>query len=104
MLRKGIWNNRKGRVATCLRKYGEKPIEKDLAYSPADMARMYAKGMPVNSTNLVGNFSDGSPNVSWNDLTIDRQRGVDVADIWTASKVAKNKIAKAIKNGKNVNK
>lgn len=96
------WFSSKGKFATCLRNHMEKPVQQGLSYSPADMARMYAHGMPVNSMNVVGSFSDGSSNVSWHDLTIDRTRGVDVAEIWTASKQAKAKIQKAIKSGKKV--
>lgn len=102
MLRKNVWNNSKGVVATCLRKHDEKAPQPGLAYSPADMARMYAHGMPVNSTNLVGQFVDGSPNVQWSDLTIDRQRGVDIAEVWQASKQARSKISKAVKASKTV--
>lgn len=101
-LRKKVWKDLSGRSATPIRKSSELVTKPDLAYTPADMARMYEAGMPVNSTNVIGSFSDGSQNVQWSDLSLDRQRGVDIADVWTASKVSKAKITKAIKQGKSI--
>lgn len=99
-LRNNVWKNSKGRTAICKRNHLEKAVAPDLAYTPADMARMYAHGMPVNSTNLVGQFNDGSENVEWHDLTIDRRRGVDPAEIWEASKQSKQKLGKMFKSAK----
>lgn len=102
-MKRKSWLKAQFRSASCLRRHDEKAPIPNLAYSPSDMARMYEHGMPVNSTNLVGSFSDGSPNVQWSDLTIDRKRGVDVADIWTASKQARAKLVKCLKNCKPIN-
>lgn len=101
-LRTNIWKNRSGRSATPKRGLFELKTKPDLAYTPADMSRMYEHGMPVNTSNVIGSFSDGSANVHWSDLSLDRQRGVDVADVWEASKVSKAKIRKAISNGKKI--
>lgn len=101
-LRKNVWKNRSGRSATPKREMFDLHTKPDLSYTPADMARMYEHGMPVNSSNVIGSFSDGSQNVHWSDLSLDRQRGVDVADVWEASKVSKAKIRKAIQSGKKV--
>lgn len=102
-MKRKSWIKSTFRPASCVRRHDEKAPTPNLAYSPSDMARMYEHGMPVNSTNLVGNFSDGSKNVHWSDLSIERKRGVDVADIWTASKQARAKLTKSLKNAKLVN-
>ena len=71
-----------------------------LAYTPADMARMHAAGMPVNSANLINSFCDGDKNPSF-ELPIERKRGADMAEIWETSVLAKKKVenySKQIKN------
>lgn len=68
-----------------------------LAYTPADMARMHAAGMPVNSANLINTFYDGDKNPSF-DVPLERQRGLDPAEIWEASQVSRGRITKVQKS------
>lgn len=58
----------------------EPVVRGGLAMSPADMARLAARGMPINQQN-VGVFQDGEPNPSPY-VTSERRRGVDVAELW----------------------
>lgn len=82
-----------GYARTCCpkRKDYETEPKSGLAYTPSDMARMHAAGMPVNSANLINSFCDGDKNPSF-ELPIERQRGVDIAEVWEASLTAKKKI------------
>lgn len=89
-------------VKTCVasRCSGEPIVRQGLAMTPADIARMTARGMPVNQQNN-GLFQDGEPNPSPY-VTSERRRGVDVAELWeehqqivkkarAASKMSKSK-------------
>ena len=60
---------------------GEIVVRAGLAYSPADMAKLTERGMPVNSLNTGQVFLDGEENPSFS-VTSDRQRFVDVCDLW----------------------
>lgn len=53
-----------------------------LAYTPADMARMTASGIPVHSQDLSTKFYDGSIDASFNDITSDRIKDNDINDMW----------------------
>lgn len=103
MLRKNGWKSDNARTCCPKRKENEVEPKQGLAYTPADMARMHAAGMPVNSANLVNQFYDGDKNPSF-DVALERQRGVDPAEIWEASQTAKAKIKKLGKNYKNSSK
>lgn len=92
-LRTAVWYQRDGRTATCKRSHNEVEPKPGLAYSPKEMAELHAKGMPINSANLVNAFHDGDVNPSF-DITIDRRRSVDVAEIWEASLQAKKQTSK----------
>lgn len=85
----------KGRsIGHCVR-CADYPVVRDgLAYSPADMARLTARGMPVNSLNTQATWIDGEANPSF-DVTSDRQRYVDVADLWEEHVKLKDKARKA---------
>lgn len=58
----------------------EPVVRGGLAMTPSDMARLTARGMPINQQN-VGVFQDGEPNPSPY-VTSERRRGVDVAELW----------------------
>lgn len=92
-LRTAVWHQRDGKTATAKRNNQEIEPKPGLAYSPKEMAELHAKGMPINSANLVNAFHDGDTNPSF-DITIDRRRSVDVAEIWEASLEAKSKESK----------
>lgn len=71
-------------------------VREGLAYSPADMARLTARGMPVNSLMTGKAFIDGEENPSF-DVTSDRQRFVDVADLWEEHQNIKERARAAAK-------
>lgn len=100
MLRGNSWKSKNAK--TCCPKRNREEVEPKagLAYTPADMARMHAAGMPVNSANLVNQFYDGDKNPSF-DVALERQRGVDPAELWEVSQTAKAKIKKLGKAYKN---
>ena len=56
-------------------------VREGLSYSPADMARLTERGMPVNALNTGKAYIDGEENPSF-DITTDRQRFVEIADLW----------------------
>ena len=68
------------RVCAPVRKDGELVVREGLSMTPADIARLTSRGMPINQQN-VGMFQDGEPNPSPY-VTSERRRGVDVADLW----------------------
>lgn len=53
-----------------------------LAYTPADMERMTANGIPIQSAELAARYYDGSPDAKFSDLTSDRIKSNDVNDLW----------------------
>lgn len=75
-----IYQNHGVRLCVSKRVDGEMVVRGGLAMTPADMARLTARGMPVNSQNLQV-FQDGEPNPSPY-VTSERRRGVDVAELW----------------------
>lgn len=93
MLRTNVWKSRNARTCHPKRNHNEVEPKAGLAYTPAEMAQLHAKGMPVNSANLINSFCDGDKNPSF-DVSIERKRGVDPAEIWEASKNSTEKIKK----------
>lgn len=77
-------------------------VREGLAYSPADMARLTERGMPVNSINTGKAFIDGEENPSFH-VTSDRQRFVDVADLWEEHQIIRDK-ARAANKARNKSK
>lgn len=90
-------------AARCTRCDFEEVVRKGLSYSPADMARLTERGMPVNSLNNGKAFIDGEENPSFH-VTSDRQRFVDVADLWEEHVTLRDKARKAARAKKNQNK
>lgn len=73
---------------------GEIPVKQNQSVTPAQIADLTAHGMAVSSyNNLV--FDEGSPNPP--SLPLEQQRGVDVAEVWNASKTASKKLKCVIK-------
>lgn len=79
--------------ATCTCASGDVKTKPSLAVTPADALRMAERGVPVAAAN-IDSFYDGDVNPSWT-ISIDRQRGVDVADVWDAQKSARKRIKSA---------
>ena len=82
--------------ATCQRKEGELITKGGQAYTPAQMYQMAKQGIPVSSANCP-TMQDGEPNPSW-DITLERIRGVDPADLWQAQQDIRRKVKSAHRN------
>lgn len=68
---------------------GFMPTRQGLAYSPSKMLELAERGIPISSPN-VGTFFDGVDRPEWS-VPIERQRGVDPADVWQAQADARYK-------------
>lgn len=93
-MRKYVQNGR--RLATCQRGETEPVVREGLAYSPADMARLADKGIPVNNLVTGKLFYDGSDDPSFH-VGAERERFVDVADLWEQHMTIRDKARKAAK-------
>lgn len=72
-------------------------VKQNQALTPAQIADYTAKGIAVSSSqNLV--FDEGVPNPG--PLPLEQRRGIDVADVWNASKTSSKKLKSAIKSVK----
>lgn len=62
-------------------KEGDDVTRQGLAYTPADMERMLAQGLPINSANMAAEFYDGDDT---NEIVItsDRDPSKDINDLW----------------------
>lgn len=92
-----------GRGYTYKKCENEQVVREGLAYSPADMARLTERGMPVNSINTGKAFFDGEENPSF-DVSIDRSRHVDICDVWENHMQIRDKARAAAKARKLKNK
>ena len=79
--------------ATCKRKQGELPVHGELAYTPAEMFEMWKLGVPISNDNLGTSIFEPDKTV-WN-IPIERQRGVDIADVWQAQQTARKRLKQA---------
>ena len=76
---------------------GSVPVKQNQALTPAQIADYTARGIAVSSSqNLV--FDDGVPNPA--PLPLEQRRGIDVAEVWNASKTSSKKLKSAIKSAK----
>lgn len=71
----------------------ESPVTPNLAMTPSQMEKLHAEGKSISLNNLEGMFYDGDTNPSF-ELPIDQIRGVDIGEIWQASKDARRKLSK----------
>lgn len=79
--------------ATCKRKKGELPVHGALAYTPAEMFEMWKQGVPISNENM-GTPTFESDTTVWN-IPIERQRGVDIADVWQTQQTARKRMKQA---------
>lgn len=79
--------------ATCKRKKGELPVHGDLAYTPAEMFELWKQGVPISNENM-GTPTFESDQTVWN-IPIERQRGVDIADVWQTQQTARKRMKQA---------
>lgn len=71
-------------------------VREGLAYTPSQIASLTARGLPVNSLNTQSAFFDGTENAT-SFIPSDRQRHVDVADLWEEQQTIREKARKAAK-------
>lgn len=95
MIRKNLSSNwNKGCI--CKRSEGDIPVQDGLTVTPSEMYEMAKKGIPVSTANLDMQFNDGEVNPSW-DVPIDKQRGIDIGEIWQSSMDIKKKVKSSYK-------
>lgn len=86
------------KCATCVREGDFLPTKPGLAYTPAEMLKLAERGVPISSATIDSNFFDGQVNPAW-DVPIERQRGIDVSDVWQAQQDARSNLRKARADG-----
>lgn len=77
----------------CCMEYEER-TRQGQAYTPADMARLTERGMPVNNLNMQKAYFDGTPDATFF-VGDERKRGVDVAELWENQQKLRAKARKA---------
>lgn len=92
-----IFRNHGQCTVVCSRKECEPVVRNGLSYSPADMARLTERGMPVNGLAAAKAFYDGEENPSFF-VTSDRERFVDVCDLWEQHMQLRDKAREANKS------
>ena len=78
------------RFAECKRKQGELPVQAGLAYTSSEMFDLWKQGVPISNDNM-GTPTFETDKTVW----IERQRGVDIADVWQAEQTAKVRLKRA---------
>lgn len=68
-----------------------------LAVSPTEIMQLTSRGVAASASNAGLIYNEGSANPV---MTIDMRRGVDAAEVWTASKDAQANLVKAHKKDK----
>ena len=74
-------------------------VRQGLAYTPAQMAKLTERGLPVNNLNNQKCYYDGSPDATFH-VGQERTKGVDVADLWESQQVLRAKARKAAQSKK----
>lgn len=94
-------NNRKdaklfqrGKTTSPKRKHDELIVKNGLAITPARALEMAKNGIPITSANVENFLPQGDTRPGW-DIPMERQRGVDPADLWQESKNIKSKYLNA---------
>lgn len=85
--------NRTPKFAKCVYGDQDKKVAPNLVNTPSQMYSLAKQGKPVQSLLLPAEqFNDGTPFIKGFDIPMDRQRSVDVNDMWNAQKDIKSKI------------
>lgn len=84
-------------MSCCKRKEGEDVVRENLAYTPAKMAELTARGLPVNNVNASTAFFEGSKDATYH-VGSERLRGVDVAELWEQHTQLRNKAREAARS------
>lgn len=84
------------RPVRCLRTEDEDVVQSGLSITPAEMAKLASKGIPVTPAALGVEFYDGR---GQQDFDIDPiyQRGVDITDVYAAQESSKERIRQGMK-------
>ena len=104
MIRFNKYKNHGRRAYVCRSCANDMVVREGLAYSPADMARLTERGMPVNGLNTGKAFIDGEENPDFA-VSSDRQRFVDISDLWEEHQAIRERArnaARARSRAKNV--
>lgn len=83
----------------CLRKEFEPSVQSGLSITPAQMADLSAKGIPVSAQSGAMEFDSVAVPANDYGVPIDMQRGTDIADVWNAQKNARKKMKEVRKTG-----
>lgn len=91
--------NLRKKFATPRRQEEESIVQDGLAYTPSQMMQLAERGIPVTTNSASDSqFFDGVPVGQGSfDLPLDRQKGVDVADMWQAQQSIKSKAKAGLK-------
>lgn len=77
----------------CLRYRGETPVQNGLAVTPAQVLSMAEQGLPI-SAQMQSAMIDGHTHSDWS-VPLEEQRGVDIAQMWQASRSIRDKFVRA---------
>ena len=95
--------SRTTKFAHCKYQKGEEHVQSGQSITPAQMWELAQQGKPIASHILPDDqFDDGDPYATY-DLPLDRQRGIDVVEMWEASKDIGQKFDNFKKKGVNTN-
>lgn len=103
MLRFEKYKNHGVRNTRTSYKGDEDVTRQGLAYTPADMERMTAHGMPIHQQEIASRFYDGDDKSDFH-VTSDRIRGNDVNDLWEEHKSITKKAREAYQASKRAKK
>lgn len=68
------------------------PVQSNLALTPAQMDRCREQGVPITPQNINPDLiQDGTTNPQF-EIELERQRGVDVAELWQNAESSRKKI------------
>lgn len=82
------------RTCSVSRDENDKPVVNGLALTPAQMAELAERGIPISTANAQLAYEDGDRSSSM-DVQIEDRRGVDMADVWNAQQDARNRVKQA---------
>lgn len=80
-------------------KDGELVTRQGLAYTPADMEKLTAQGIPVQSQEIAARFYDGDQRFDFF-VSDDRIRQNDINDLWEKDKSIRKRAREASKKSK----
>lgn len=97
MINKNVNNNRSTGIVDLIAPDGYDKVQQNCVVTPAAMEDALQKGIPISQFMMPDNmFDDGTDSPS---LLMIEQRGIDINDVWNATKDIKGKIKKIHKSG-----